>query len=68
MSCAPECCDLRPASVARRGGRYDYLNFRERSEDAADLFPAPVLERLRVIKREWDPDDVFQSNHPIRTA
>ncbi|WP_188196852.1 LLM class flavin-dependent oxidoreductase [Nonomuraea sp. SYSU D8015] len=33
-----------------------------------DAFPEPVLTRLRRLKAEWDPDDVFDRNFNITPA
>ncbi|MFB4280410.1 FAD-binding oxidoreductase [Nonomuraea sp. MTCD27] len=33
-----------------------------------DAFPEPVLTRLRALKAEWDPDDVFNRNFNITPA
>ncbi|GAA4572213.1 LLM class flavin-dependent oxidoreductase [Planotetraspora kaengkrachanensis] len=33
-----------------------------------DAFPEPVLTRLRALKAEWDPDDVFDRNFNITPA
>lgn len=30
-----------------------------------DAFPAATLERLRAIKRQWDPDRLFTQNFNI---
>ncbi len=47
-----------------------YLNFlsdpAERSVD--DSFGARKTERLRALKRVWDPDNIFQNNFNIRPA
>lgn len=45
-----------------------YLNFAEQPVGAERLFPAESLERLRRVKAQYDPDDVFRSNHPIPAA
>jgi hypothetical protein len=42
-----------------------YSNFTEEQTDARDFFPAATYERLRVVKAEYDPDDLFRANHPI---
>lgn len=34
-------------------------------EDVAALWPAPTLERLRRVKRAWDPENVFRRNFNI---
>ncbi|TWD17673.1 FAD/FMN-containing dehydrogenase [Streptomyces sp. T12] len=47
-----------------------YLSF-ETSTDPArllDAFPEPVLQRLRQLKAEWDPTEVFNRNFNIPPA
>src|SRR3954447_17957119 len=45
-----------------------YLNFVEKREDSARFFPEGAYDRLRAIKAQYDPEDVFRSNHPIPPA
>lgn len=46
-----------------------YLNFVEDATDAANLFPdEDVYARLRSVKKQFDPGDLFRSNHPIPPA
>jgi hypothetical protein len=55
----------------RRGGRdpaafgRGYFNFSERPTALFELFDAETLERLREVKRRYDPDDVVRGNHAI---
>ncbi|ADG75997.1 putative F420-dependent oxidoreductase [Cellulomonas flavigena DSM 20109] len=44
-----------------------YLSFETdpRPERLADAFPGRTLERLRALKRTYDPDHVFDQNFPI---
>ncbi len=42
-----------------------YGNFVERAASAEDLFGSAV-ERLRAVKRTYDPAGVIRSNHPVR--
>ncbi len=35
------------------------------AEDIAALWPAATLERLREVKRSWDPDNVFRRNFNV---
>jgi FAD/FMN-containing dehydrogenase len=45
-----------------------YINFAERETGMEQLYPATALQRLRELKRWYDPQDVFRSNHPIAPA
>jgi len=45
-----------------------YINFVERETDLGTLYPPASLQRLRELKRWYDPGDVIRSNHPIRPA
>jgi FAD/FMN-containing dehydrogenase len=44
-----------------------YLSFETdtRTERLGDAFPAATLERLRTLKRRYDPDNVFRDNFNI---
>ncbi|ROR73077.1 LLM class flavin-dependent oxidoreductase [Bogoriella caseilytica] len=44
-----------------------YLSFSSdtRPERLSEAFPEPTLGRLRRLKHEWDPDNVFNANFPI---
>ena len=33
---------------------------------AAKMYPPATMERLRAVKRQWDPSNVFSRNHNIR--
>jgi FAD/FMN-containing dehydrogenase len=47
-----------------------YLSF-ETDDDPRRLteaFPPPTLARLRAVKAEWDPDDVFSHNFDVSRA
>jgi hypothetical protein len=52
-----------PRDAGRR-----YLNFAERPSDASAFFPEGALRRLRALKRDIDPTDVFRANHPVTAA
>jgi FAD binding domain/Berberine and berberine like len=54
---------LRPWDAGR-----EYLNFAERSTDPARLWPADDYKRLREVKADYDPADLFVSNHPVPPA
>jgi UDP-N-acetylenolpyruvoylglucosamine reductase len=43
----------------------EYLNFAEHSTEPERIWPTDVLARLREVKAEYDPDDMFRSNHPV---
>ncbi|WP_052720327.1 FAD-binding oxidoreductase [Actinoplanes rectilineatus] len=44
-----------------------YLSFETdpRPERLHDAFPPPVLERLRTLKRQYDPTGLFRDNFPL---
>jgi FAD/FMN-containing dehydrogenase len=42
-----------------------YLNFAERPTDMRSAFTADAYKRLRAVKDEVDPDDLFRSNHQL---
>jgi FAD/FMN-containing dehydrogenase len=44
---------------------HTYLNFAESRRDARTLWPADVHARLKQVKAEVDPEDLFRSNHPL---
>jgi FAD/FMN-containing dehydrogenase len=46
----------------------DYPNFVERPVDASRFFDAATWRRLRDVKAEYDPDDLFRGNHRIPPA
>jgi hypothetical protein len=43
----------------------DYPNFVEQPADASAFFAPPVWERLRAVKSQYDPADMFAGNHHI---
>jgi Berberine and berberine like len=47
-----------------------YTNFETdaRPERIDDAFPGETLSRLRRLKAEYDPDDVFNQSFPIRAG
>jgi hypothetical protein len=46
----------------------EYLNFAEHRTDVRRLWPAATYDRLRQIKAQHDPADMFRSNHPVPPA
>ncbi|MFE0631252.1 BBE domain-containing protein [Streptomyces sp. NPDC058864] len=47
-----------------------YLSFGTDTDPGrlTDAFPEPALARLRRLKAEWDPENVFDRNFPIPPA
>jgi hypothetical protein len=43
----------------------DYPNFVEEPADVSRFFDATTWQRLREVKTLYDPEDLFQANHPI---
>ena len=43
----------------------NYFNFVEYSFDITQIFPPEILDRLREVKQRYDPENLFQSNHPV---
>jgi hypothetical protein len=58
---------VKEALASYDSGR-EYLNFAEHSTDPRRLWPAYAYHRLRRIKLEHDPLDIFRSNHPVSPA
>jgi hypothetical protein len=46
----------------------DYPNFIDQPTDASAFFDADTWRRLREVKAQYDPDDVFKGNHHIPPA
>ena len=42
-----------------------YLNFAEERFEITRAFPPETVDRLRKVKQRYDPEDLFQSNHPV---
>jgi FAD/FMN-containing dehydrogenase len=49
------------------GNTAAYVNFISHSGDdvLASAYPGPTLDRLREVKRRYDPDNLFHNNHNI---
>jgi hypothetical protein len=45
-----------------------YLNFREEEADARTFYAASAFRRLRKVKAEVDPGELFRANHRIPPA
>jgi len=45
-----------------------YFNFADRPTDVGDIFAPDTLERLRDVKRRFDPDGLISGNHSISLA
>jgi FAD binding domain len=45
-----------------------YFNFAERPCDADAILPPEVCARLAEVKRQYDPDGMFQANHEVALA
>ena len=45
-----------------------YLNFEEDPADASSFYAADTYRRLRAVKADVDPDELFRANHAIPPA
>jgi UDP-N-acetylenolpyruvoylglucosamine reductase len=52
-------------ALARYDSGREYLNFAEHRTDVRRLWPADTYHRLRQVKGEHDPLDIFRANHQI---
>jgi hypothetical protein len=52
-------------ALARYDSGREYLNFAEHRTDVRRLWPADTYHRLREVKGEHDPLDIFRANHQI---
>ncbi len=59
-------------AVKRAFAPYDsgreYLNFAEQATDPARFYTPEACDRLRRVKAQYDPDEVFRANHEIPPA
>ena len=58
--------DIDAAVLPHRLG--DYPNFVEVPADASRFFEPAVWARLREVKAQYDPEDLFAGNHHIAPA
>jgi len=56
------------AAMRRWASGRDYLNFTEGAVDAATLFSPEAYARLRAIRADVDPGELFVANHRIPPA
>ena len=56
------------AALAPYAANRAFLNFEEQAPDPARLFETATYERLRKVKGQYDPRELFVSNHPIPPA
>jgi len=42
-----------------------YVGFAREKHRLEEVYPGPTLERLRDVKTQWDPDNVFRRNFNI---
>jgi len=42
-----------------------YLNFTERKVDPGELFDEEALQRLARVRSQYDPGELFRSNHEV---
>src|SRR3954447_4467935 len=55
-------------ALARYDSGREYLNFAEHRTDPRRLWTADAYERLRRVKGQHDPIDLFRANHPVSPA
>jgi hypothetical protein len=59
---------LELAGIVRPYRAGEYPNFVEEPADASGFFEAAVWDRLRDVKRRYDPADLFAGNHHVPPA
>ena len=60
--------DERVPALAQHGSGGSFLNFLADTSRTASAFTPGDLRRLRVVKRTYDPGDLFRVGHTIRAA
>src|SRR3954453_2382120 len=55
-------------ALARYDSGRESLNFAKVRTDVRRLWPLDTYRRLRQLKSDYDPLDIFQSNHPVPPA
>jgi UDP-N-acetylenolpyruvoylglucosamine reductase len=55
-------------ALARYDSGREYLNFAEHRTDVRRLWPMDTYHRLRQVKGDRDPLDIFRSNHEVPPA
>jgi hypothetical protein len=55
-------------SLAAYDAGQAYMNFVEKPAETGRLFPPTVYRRLREVKADYDPGELFRANHPIAPA
>jgi FAD/FMN-containing dehydrogenase len=61
---AGHCAAIHEA-MAPYAAEHRYLNFAEEDAEPSAFFDAQTLARLREVKAEYDPGDMFRANHPL---
>jgi FAD/FMN-containing dehydrogenase len=56
------------AALASCEAERNYPNFAERSSSLSDFFSPSACERLQRVKRQYDPEDLIRSTHPVAVA
>jgi FAD/FMN-containing dehydrogenase len=68
----PRNADARPGAAQRALASWDagrmYLNFAEQPRSGRSLFGEDGYARLRRLKTEIDPENVFHANHQVEPA
>jgi UDP-N-acetylenolpyruvoylglucosamine reductase len=55
-------------ALARYDSGREYLNFAEHRTDVRRLWPMDTYHRLRQVKGDHDPRDIFRANHQVPPA